>query len=510
MPIVLNCTGCGKRFEVNSVLAGKKSRCKQCGHVFRIPEAGGAEPASRSGPEPIGPRDVNAEVVSSAPARSASSWESILADERASAAEGDSSASRNSSRETVKPAAGTIAINCPGCGKRYELSGDLAGKKSRCKKCGEVFTIGGPRTQTRQPTVVERVVERPRPVASSSQQPAELYWEVVLTDDTKPESEKEVAKLPDYDNFDLPAPPRAAAVVRTSKSRDWASNTSLGYTVSGWFSIVLFVLIAGGYGAGALGLLSRSQVSAFIGISLALAMMACSVLIIWGTIWMILIAFRESTRCGLMFIFLPFYAFYYVFTRLAEIKSPASMVAVAHFVILGVKFLGPAVDPNQAAVAISSQNADTALAPPLAQAEPPPAPGPINVVADVAPVPKAMRLPPRTRPGPGPGRGAGPGHLRGTGLAPRRPSGEYAEPRTTPQVPRPVGETARRDRHAIRQQSRQFRLHRHPDEHRFGERGNWPRSAGCDQKADQGTRSRYRGRDVFWRRIPSSPHRGAG
>ncbi len=37
-----------------------------------------------------------------------------------------------------------IVVNCPGCQRRYELDGALAGKKSRCKQCGEIFKIPVP------------------------------------------------------------------------------------------------------------------------------------------------------------------------------------------------------------------------------------------------------------------------------------------------------------------------------------------------------------------------------
>lgn len=35
----------------------------------------------------------------------------------------------------------SIALNCPACGKRYELDDALAGKKARCSGCGEVFRV---------------------------------------------------------------------------------------------------------------------------------------------------------------------------------------------------------------------------------------------------------------------------------------------------------------------------------------------------------------------------------
>ena len=46
MLMVLDCPSCAKRYEVDAALAGKKSRCKQCGEVFRIPLANAAVASS--------------------------------------------------------------------------------------------------------------------------------------------------------------------------------------------------------------------------------------------------------------------------------------------------------------------------------------------------------------------------------------------------------------------------------------------------------------------------------
>src|SRR5437764_14652513 len=37
MPIQIQCTGCGKQYQAQGHLAGKKIRCRQCGTVFVIP-----------------------------------------------------------------------------------------------------------------------------------------------------------------------------------------------------------------------------------------------------------------------------------------------------------------------------------------------------------------------------------------------------------------------------------------------------------------------------------------
>jgi hypothetical protein len=46
MTIAFTCENCGKDFQTDAGLAGKKCRCKQCGHIFVIP--GGAASASRA------------------------------------------------------------------------------------------------------------------------------------------------------------------------------------------------------------------------------------------------------------------------------------------------------------------------------------------------------------------------------------------------------------------------------------------------------------------------------
>jgi hypothetical protein len=45
MTIAFRCENCGKSFEVDGALAGKKCKCKQCGHIFSIPVP--RQPSSR-------------------------------------------------------------------------------------------------------------------------------------------------------------------------------------------------------------------------------------------------------------------------------------------------------------------------------------------------------------------------------------------------------------------------------------------------------------------------------
>src|SRR6516162_7609776 len=89
-----------------------------------------------------------------------------------------------------------LAFHCPGCGKRHELADDFAGKKSRCKTCGEVFRI---------PVVTARPYE-----PGSGGPPAEPQpqWECEAVED--PVVMKSVPPVrQDYDESSLPLPPRA-------------------------------------------------------------------------------------------------------------------------------------------------------------------------------------------------------------------------------------------------------------------------------------------------------------
>lgn len=260
----------------------------------------------------------------------------------------------------------------------------LAGKKSRCRQCGEVFAIAVPHAAAREPQTVTMTLlpeERPSP----AQNPPESYWESVLADDPDAAPGPKASRTPDYDDFDVPSQHRATPRIKNSGS---GRDTRIGVAISGWFSVALLVLLAGAYGAGSLGLLSKSQVHGFVGISLMLTMIVCGILIFWGTIWLVMVAFREQTRCGMMFLFVPFYPLYYIWTRMAETKGPASMVAVAYFVIIGMAILGPAVETDRIAMAQSQPPVEIATPAPLAQqpqlhgAETNNPPGPSLLVGD--------------------------------------------------------------------------------------------------------------------------------
>ena len=83
--IAFSCPRCGRSYQVEAQLAGKKARCKDCQEVMRVPLA--------SPPEKADSGDI------------------------------------------------VLSFPCPRCGHGFRLDPTLAGKKARCKQCGEVFRV---------------------------------------------------------------------------------------------------------------------------------------------------------------------------------------------------------------------------------------------------------------------------------------------------------------------------------------------------------------------------------
>ncbi len=225
-----------------------------------------------------------------------------------------------------------LAFDCPGCGKHYELADDLAGKKSRCKNCGEVFRI---------PVVTARAYE-----PGSGGPPAEPrpQWEREPVED--PVVMKSALPLRrDYDESSLPLPPRAAypserpPTERSYRHRD--RGPGVGITVSKWFLIVEAALLVAIALANYFLALPAPVVGMVTALYLLVTSLGCLVFCVWGWIWLAVIAFGEATSCGLMFLFLPFYSFYYIATRFAETKEAFSLVGAVIVVELVLSLFRP-------------------------------------------------------------------------------------------------------------------------------------------------------------------------
>jgi hypothetical protein len=71
MTITFACPGCAKRYEVDTAMAGKRAKCKQCGHAMTVPAASGSTPSSDPyglADEPMAARPVRGHAARPAPA----------------------------------------------------------------------------------------------------------------------------------------------------------------------------------------------------------------------------------------------------------------------------------------------------------------------------------------------------------------------------------------------------------------------------------------------------------
>jgi hypothetical protein len=220
----------------------------------------------------------------------------------------------------------TIVLSCPGCGKRYELSASLAGKKARCKACSREFTIPVPRQTAPQPE-------------PDSFNPY---------DDVEDHAGVQSSVTHDHDD-DTYLPPRAKVAPR-HKSRPAASKSSSrgeSWSVIPLIGLALtLVLFLGAFLENPAGIIAFG----FLCI-LALLLMAC------GGIWSLVIACREGAVYGLLVFLVPFYCFYYAITRWHAMKSPFAtlstgllvcMFAPPIFIAAGVLRPGPGAGAGNA------------------------------------------------------------------------------------------------------------------------------------------------------------------
>jgi predicted Zn finger-like uncharacterized protein len=321
MLIVLDCPGCSKRYEIDASLAGKKSRCKQCGEVFKIPVptavVGQSAPAAKSPvAAPTGSRAAE-RSFSGSPAKAPNATHAGAPDQPA----------------LVAPA---IVINCPRCRSRYELDVALAGKKSRCKNCGEIFTIPVPHGLMAESTSSRG----PAAAAAREPAPASSQWQALLEDEPRAIKASRGPAVADLDDVDLPPPPRAAYLVKRRRSRgsDDTGQIDVAVTISGWYFLIGLILCVGFFIFTHVANPSPAQTSLVGGIILLLLVLVGIGLSLWGSFWLLLIAFEESTLQGVLCLLAPLYAFGYIIGRFEKTRGVAALIfsSLVIIVLFGV------------------------------------------------------------------------------------------------------------------------------------------------------------------------------
>jgi hypothetical protein len=315
MKIALDCPGCGKRYEVAARLAGKKSRCKACGNTFRIPDEPNAPAAAESNSRPASSSTPRAaQVVVGSPVERAPDTFPEVATAAASPPIVASGAAR-----------GTVVFNCPRCFKRYEIAAALSGKKSRCKDCKEVFTIPPPLSAPESRP--EEPVSRAKKLPLTSRNFAVIPEEVVshFEEDLEFEPTEAVRRAPprvmDEEPMHL-APRRITVPNRADRSsRRKEEDTEIGVTVAGAYvalGILGFIVLAIWHAAGDPG---AAKVDRVFGASLMILCVLSLLMSTWGSIWLLVIAFRDKIEQGLFCLCVPLYPLYYIFTRWRETRG---------------------------------------------------------------------------------------------------------------------------------------------------------------------------------------------
>ena len=155
MTIDVACPGCGKSYTQPESLRGKRARCKRCGVEFRIGELTAApepappaaprpkpRPAPRPEPELIVPEPPKLSYLDPAISLPKLPPAPVMAPPPPPTLRAPTEVvvpRRSAPAAPVLP--DSIPAECPHCGYRYGVAATLAGRRARCKSCGEVFRL---------------------------------------------------------------------------------------------------------------------------------------------------------------------------------------------------------------------------------------------------------------------------------------------------------------------------------------------------------------------------------
>ena len=112
------------------------------------------------------------------------------------------------------PQSETLEVDCPGCGARFRVGAALAGKRGRCARCGQAFTVP-------QSTITATAgISQPQPAAQSSPPPAPEYigFSCRLCDTrmfARPDKIGTSMKCPDCHAVTVVPPPESRPAKRT-------------------------------------------------------------------------------------------------------------------------------------------------------------------------------------------------------------------------------------------------------------------------------------------------------
>ncbi|MDB5304368.1 MAG: hypothetical protein JWM97_1917 [Phycisphaerales bacterium] len=197
-----------------------------------------------------------------------------------------------------------INAQCVSCTARYKVVDSAAGRRVKCRRCGNSMDLPGDAAMP-DPFAVLAQLEKNAPAAAAAPDAALFQYRAVMSTVAAPTASGPTTKHGTSIKDLQPDGGKAAS----RKEKRGAPSVGLP-------GGPLIPLIAAG---AILMLLALSLVSPVF----ALLAMGVAVLItLAGGIWGIITAFRESVVCGLLYFFFGIYALYYVSTRWDEMKYP--------------------------------------------------------------------------------------------------------------------------------------------------------------------------------------------
>src|SRR5262245_57638309 len=125
-----------------------------------------------------------------------------------------------------------IATQCPDCGEKYNLADRQAGKKVRCKKCQNTFTVEAPAGDRQEPSRPPAPPDSLQTSRGATANPADF-------DVPRSESRDRGRDRDDYDDYDDRARPRRREEGGSNKLLIWGICSFLGLAVIG---VVIFVI----------------------------------------------------------------------------------------------------------------------------------------------------------------------------------------------------------------------------------------------------------------------------
>jgi hypothetical protein len=195
-----------------------------------------------------------------------------------------------------------IPITCEGCGSRFEVEASYAGRRGRCKQCGQPLTVPpAPRAEPLDPDK------------------ADVYH---LDERQASEPSAYVAGPTTADPGPSPAQVRTRRSSKKSRSPE-AAGAAVRNALVTWQTALISLAVAG--------LILLVLATLFPTVRTGVGMLAAAVgviLFLYGFASGAYIAFTEDFLYGFFFVAVPVYAAYYFVSRWDEMRSRLAMVVV--------------------------------------------------------------------------------------------------------------------------------------------------------------------------------------